>query len=505
MEKNYDIRYVALYLRKSRGEEEDLIKHETILIDMCKKNDWKYVIFKEIATSDSIELRPIFQKLLEDIQNDIYDAVLVVDYDRLSRGDMGQQDKIKKIFQKSETLIITPNKLFNLSDDMDDTYAEFSGFMARQEYKMITKRLRQGKKIGSRLGNWTNGTPPYTYAYERFKDKYNSKGLVVNQDELPIYNYIIAEALKGVSPHSIAWDLNKQGIKTRKGKLWSNVSIYRILINETYLGKIISNKQKGDGHIIKKSSADDFKRLPKDQWIIVENCHEAIISQENFDKIQIIISKRNLVPVAQRADKAEFTGILKCACCGHTMQVQKKKDGKSIIKGCSYIVGDKGDKCINRGGALEPVKNEIKKAVLKYREDVVNFLKNDNYSDDVEKITKKIQIKYKELRKYEEALIRATDSFDLGDYTREEFLTRKEKWKEKINSVEEQINLFEKELKQQKSINDEQKISILDYYLENIDKISDIKDRNKLYKTILESVIWRRIGSEESELEINFL
>ena len=65
MEKNYDIRYVALYLRKSRGEEEDLIKHETILIDMCKKNDWKYVIFKEIATSDSIELRPIFQKLLE--------------------------------------------------------------------------------------------------------------------------------------------------------------------------------------------------------------------------------------------------------------------------------------------------------------------------------------------------------------------------------------------------------------------------------------------------------
>ena len=132
-------------------------------------------------------------------------------------------------------------------------------------------------------------------------------------------------------------------------------------------------------------------------------------------------------------------------------------------------------------------------------------MKNDNYSDDVEKITKKIQIKYKELRKYEEALIRATDSFDLGDYTREEFLTRKEKWKEKINSVEEQINLFEKELKQQKSINDEQKISILDYYLENIDKISDIKDRNKLYKTILESVIWRRIGSEESELEINFL
>jgi len=259
-----------------------------------------------------------------------------------------------------------------------------------------------------------------------------------------LYKYIVEEALKGVSPQNIAWGLNKQEIKTRKGKLWSNVSIYRVLTNETYLGKIISNKQKGDGHAIKKASADEFKRLPRDQWIVVENCHEAIISQDDFDKIEIIISKRLLVPVASRADKAEFTGILKCACCGHTMQVQKKRDGKSLIKACSYIVGDKGDKCINRGGYLETVKVEIKKVILKYREDILNVLKNDNFSDDVEKITKQIQAKYKELGKYEEALMRATDSFDLGDYTRVEFLARKEKLKEKIDAVEEKISLIEK-------------------------------------------------------------
>ncbi|MCB2354520.1 zinc ribbon domain-containing protein [Clostridium estertheticum] len=160
-------------------------------------------------------------------------------------------------------------------------------------------------------------------------------------------------------------------------------------------------------------------------------------------------------------DRAEFTGILKCACCGHTMQVQKKRDGKSLIKACSYVVNDKGDKCINRGGYLGPVKDEIKKAVLKYREEVLNFLKNDNCTDDVDKITHQIQVKYKELIKYEDALMRVKDSFDLGDYTREEFLTRKEKWKEKIDTVEEQISIFEKELKQQKSISDDEKILFL--------------------------------------------
>ncbi|WP_309249400.1 zinc ribbon domain-containing protein [Clostridium estertheticum] len=153
--------------------------------------------------------------------------------------------------------------------------------------------------------------------------------------------------------------------------------------------------------------------------------------------------------------------MLKCACCGHTMQVQKKRDGKSLIKACSYVVNDKGDKCINRGGYLGPVKDEIKKAVLKYREEVLNFLKNDNCTDDVDKITHQIQAKHKELRKYEDALMKVKDSFDLGDYTREEFLTRKEKWKEKIDTVEEQISIFEKELKQQKSISDDEKILFL--------------------------------------------
>ena len=221
----YNIKYVAMYLRKSRGEEDDLAKHEVILEDICTKNNWKYVQYKEIGSSDSIELRPEMKKLLYDIEKETYDAVLVVDYDRLSRGDMGQQDKIKKIFRKANTLIITPNKIYDLNNEIDDTYTDFQGLIARQEYKMITKRLRQGKKIGAKMGNWTNGSPPFGYSYERYKDKYNEKGLVINDDEAEIYRYIIQKALAGETANSIAWDLNKKGIRTRQYKLWSHVAI----------------------------------------------------------------------------------------------------------------------------------------------------------------------------------------------------------------------------------------------------------------------------------------
>ena len=96
----FDIRCVAIYLRKSRCEEEDLKKHEIVLTGMCKQNRWKYIQYKEIGTSDSIELRQEMKRLLKDVGSGIYDAVLVNDYDRLSRGDMGEQDKIKKVFRK---------------------------------------------------------------------------------------------------------------------------------------------------------------------------------------------------------------------------------------------------------------------------------------------------------------------------------------------------------------------------------------------------------------------
>ena len=188
----YDVRYVANYLRKSRAESmEDLEKHRMILTELCHKYNFKYVEYIEVGTSDSIEMRLKISKLLKEISDGVYDAVCVVEYDRLSRGDMGDQDKIAKTFKKSETLIITPEKFYNLNDDIDNEMVEFKGFFARQEYKMITKRLQQGKKIGARQGQWTNGIPPFPYVYQRYNNKYNEKGLVVHDERLKIYKNMI--------------------------------------------------------------------------------------------------------------------------------------------------------------------------------------------------------------------------------------------------------------------------------------------------------------------------
>jgi site-specific DNA recombinase len=120
-------------------------------------------------------------------------------------------------------------------------------------------------------------------------------------------------------------------------------------------------------------------------------------------------------------------------------------------------------------------------------------------------ITKQLQSKYKELTKYQAALERVQDSYDLGDYSREEYLQRRSKWDDKISGIENEIMLLEKQLKSQEQISDEERLHAITYFLENIDKIENVEDRNKLYKTLLDSVVWKRIGENEPELEINFL
>ncbi|MGK0465088.1 recombinase family protein [Clostridium sp.] len=256
------IKFVAIYLRKSRGDEStDLEKHRSILVELCKKHNWKYVQYEEIKSGDSLALRPEINRLLNDVRGGLYDAVVIVDFDRLSRGDSGDQDTIKKALQKNGTLIVTPNNIYNLNNDDDEFRVDIEGLFARQEYKKIKRRMQQGKKIGARQGDWTNGPPPYPYQYQTGKENLSEKGLVVNKDKLRIYRTMVDMALKNVPSNQIAFNLNRLSILSPRGLKWSPVTVDRILKDETHLGNIISNKGIGNSHSKRSPNAKEYKKI----------------------------------------------------------------------------------------------------------------------------------------------------------------------------------------------------------------------------------------------------
>lgn len=497
----YDVRYVANYLRKSRVESiDDLKKHHMILTDLCHKNNFKFVDYLEVGTSDSIEMRPVISKLLKEVKDGVYDAVCVVDYDRLSRGDMGDQDRIAKAFKKSETLIITPDRFYDLNDDIDDEMVEFKGFFARREYKMITKRLRQGKKIGARQGQWTNGTPPFPYVYQTYKEKYNKKGLVVDDEKLLIYREIIDKALDGTSPQKIAENLNQRGILTSKGNYWSNVTIQRLLIDETHLGKIISNKTQGDAHKNKRPNAKDYKVLPRSEWVVVENCHEAVKTLEEHEQILTIINQRNKIPVKNRKQTHALTGLVKCAKCGHS-HILHTVDGKPYIKPCWYT--DKlGNKCRNKGILSDTLEKIVLKEISKYKEEFIKCI----YVTDkriYDKIMTALHANEALLSKYQKALDIVNDAYDLGDYDREECIKRREKWLKSIDQTNKEIYELKKQFQAFQQKSNEERTDNLSNFFKHISIETDSIQRNTLYKTIIDSIIYSRDG-DNINVKINF-
>lgn len=232
MEQNI-IKDVAIYLRKSRADEgeKDLEKHEMELVEITNKYNWKYITYKEIANSEYIDTRPKFKELLHDItENDLYDAVLVMDFDRLGRGEGGEQDKIRDIFKYSNTFVVTPDRIYNFNNEADEDYAKMKGFFANFEYTQIKRRLRRGKKSGAKKGQWTNGSPPFPYKYDP-----ESKGLVVNEEYREVYTTMKQKFFDGVVFRKIAWFLNNKNIPSPKGSVWHENAIRRTLIDETHI------------------------------------------------------------------------------------------------------------------------------------------------------------------------------------------------------------------------------------------------------------------------------
>ncbi len=340
----YLIGDVAIYLRKSRGDvDKDLEAHKRELVSLCRSMKVSYKIYQEIGSSDSIDDRPEFSRLLNDIKLELYDAIVVMDIDRIGRGDEEDWGRIEKIIRAHEVFIITPDKIYNLRDDNDEIQLEVKKFLARIEYKMTTKRLHRGKvRRAKELGEWTNGSPPFPYVYNR-----DTRSLEIDPEKQKVYDLIKIRALTGLSAEAIAWELNSLGYSSPGGKNWSSTAVYRLLFDKTHLGKIVFGKQKGSGHKNRKHKA--YQKIAEDKWFVVQGKHTAIKTQDEHDRIVELFAKRKKIPKAARSGAKEFSGLVYCGKCGCSMQfTENGTSGEIYVKKCQKT-DSLGHHCGNRG------------------------------------------------------------------------------------------------------------------------------------------------------------
>ena len=240
----------CLYLRKSRtdldaeanGETETLARHEKILLDLAKRMHLDVTeIYREVVSGETISSRPVVQRVLNEVENGLWDGVLVVEIERLARGDTIDQGIVSRAFKFSNTKIITPLKTYDPNNEFDEEYFEFGLFMSRREYKTIRRRLTQGRMSSAKEGKHTGSKAPY--GYDRIHVD-NGKGytLLPNVEEAPVVKMMFDWFVHGevqedgsrkkLGTMAIANRLTDLRIPTPSGNsVWSQRSVHWILHN----------------------------------------------------------------------------------------------------------------------------------------------------------------------------------------------------------------------------------------------------------------------------------
>lgn len=483
---------VAIYLRKSRAEEhldtaEVLQRHREQLLALAKSRGYHVVrIYEEVVSGGKLQMRPQMMELLNDVENNLYDGVMCMDIDRLGRGSMVEQGLIVETFRDSDTLIITLDKIHDLSNESDETEVEFKAFFSRYEYKAISRRMRVGK-IKTVKDGYCLSEP--SFGYER--DYVNGRpSLKVNEEQAGIvrliFNLYTSDRL---GCQRIANYLNSLGVKTRKGTPFTRTSVRHILKNEIYIGHVIYNRINytfKDGKKIRK------KVNSRDDWIIGEGEFPKLITEEQFHLASEIMKQNSTVPLPLKKEPNNpLAGIIVCGNCGKNMQKQGyKKDVANVLLYCVTPGCQKG----NRFDYVEAeILNQLRAFLNTEFDDV------EPEVSDREERKNIARAELKKLRTQKESL---HDLLEQGVYTIDVFVSRNKILMEKIETIEETL----KELSVAAPKIDYETTKERIRHVLSVYGTSDIADKNTYMKSILEKVVYHKdkswCGSSSFELSI---
>ena len=316
-----ELQRVAIYLRKSRadleaeglGEGETLSRHRRALSALAEQYRYRIAsVYEEIVSGERILDRPAMQDLLHAVQARNYEAVLVMDIDRLGRGNMVDQGLIQDTFKSSGTLIITPRKVYDLQDEFDEEWSEFEAFLARRELKIITRRIQRGRRQSAGDGKSVSRKPPYGYARD------GGLHLHPDQETASIVRMIFTMAADGHGASRISARLTEMGVRTPTGKTrWNRSTIYAILQNPVYRGHI----RWGFFRYRKIGTCGGYSRVRtrEDEQTLCLNAHEALVDEETYNRYKTHVGRHPRV-AQQRALANPFAGLIVCSACGRVMQ-----------------------------------------------------------------------------------------------------------------------------------------------------------------------------------------
>lgn len=407
--------------------------------------------------------RPEFKRLLSDIKSKKINTVVVKDLSRFGRNYIEVGNYLEKIFPLYNVRFIAVNDIVDSFKDpksVDNVLISFKNLMNDEYARDISNKVKSSIKTLALNGKFAGGTTPYGYKKDPL-DKYH---LIIDESEAKIVRLIFKKALNNEGKIKICKYLNNKKILCRKeiqrrkkanlslnsneDKIiyrWSTSSIGRMLENETYIGNLVQNKSGNINYKVHK-----LVSKPKDEWIIIQNTHEAIISKEKFDLVQSLVAAKNSKK-RKATNYSIYRGKLKCADCGKAMyRMDDFRDGRNISN--YYCMGYKliSNSCSPHKIKASELDNivlnaimlqvkliiDLEKAIIKFKSEKLERNTQEDYE-------KKVNTIYTEIDRIKKSKKLSYEKMRFKEINKDEYISISKEFDKKIELLEKELSALE--------------------------------------------------------------
>jgi len=369
---------VCLYARKSQKDKKEnsidtQINALNLFLESIRNDLPEYEIFytdDDIYSEDdrsgtNVDRREEFLSLIDKTEKepDYYGACLVYKLDRFSRNIKDSAEYRDKLLANGCLLLSidwrndgkpASNLMFNMLSGLNEYYAQNSAFLVAAGMKNKASKCL------------CLGPLPYGYCNEII-GSYKTGRIVIKKDEAKIVKEIYSQFLEGKTENEIAKSLNDRGILNRNGNKWKPKNIDKMLHNVRYTGTYIW----ASGERVKKHKVFQGTIKPEVQ----ENAYDAIISKEDFNKVQETLDNKKRSHCYSQSDGYFLTGLIKCSKCNRNMWGGKHSAGRNKVitrfyEDGEHINGNCDTKAINA--------DYIEKSVVSISGNLIKRMVNEN-------------------------------------------------------------------------------------------------------------------------------
>ena len=405
-----EIYRAAIYCRLSKDDEQsgDSVSIETqklMLTKFC--NDQGFEIF-DIYVDDGYSglnfNRPSFKRLIEDLEDEKFNIVITKDLSRLGRDYIQTGYYIDVYFTSKKVRYIAVNDSIDTKHENNDI-APFKNILNDMYAKDLSRKVKSAKQQRAQNGLYISAQPPFGYKV----NPVNKNQLIIDQEVAEIVKFIFELASEGNSLSEIARKLEEKKYiapsvykvingDTRflryartKSQMyqWNYQTVKSIVSNPVYAGDMVNHKVETVNYKTKKRV-----RVPKEEYIIVSNTHEAIVDRELFNKA-------NKTVLGRRKPNHKFDNIFKgmifCSECGGEMQLiakRLKNTSKPMFRCLQHVI-DKSQCTHNHYIYYEDLIFEIQKQIESLIE---RYIESSCYTKLCETITELICAQVEENR-----------------------------------------------------------------------------------------------------------